>query len=183
MTFDDLEAMRDWLVEKGHIQPEERDTVSIHACRTDDAALVASSSQQPPEEGREMADTPNEVKIGGTIKWEPKFFEPKSDDQKLIAVFAIEWIRPKSEKKSVFNIKAFGDMAETLKKENIAQGDEVVVSGSLNETNWKDKQTDEWKKQIEVWASKVEIGDRANGGDESGDFGGSTDADDDDIPF
>lgn len=183
-TAGEHERLRDWMVEKGYITEAEKDKVALHICRTDDATLVASSGQtSTPEEGSEMADMPNKVEIGGTIKWEPKFFEPKSDDQKLICVFAIEWVRPKSEKKSVFNIKAFGDLAEELKKENVAQGDVVTVLGGLNETNWKDKQTDEWKKQIEVWANKVTFSERAAG--EDGDFGdsGSTDAEDDDIPF
>ncbi len=131
-----------------------------------------------------MADSANKVEISGQIKWEPKFFEPREEGQKLISLFSIEWVRPKSEKKSVFSVKAFGDLAEELKKEGIAQGDTVSVVGSLNETNWKDKQTDEWKKQIEVWAHKVEFIERLSAPDTS-DFVpvGNAPADDDSIPF
>lgn len=34
----DEEALRDWLVEQGHIKPEERDTIALRACRMPDWA-------------------------------------------------------------------------------------------------------------------------------------------------
>lgn len=126
----------------------------------------------------------NKVEIEGVVKWEPRVFEPQNSDQKWIFVFAIEWVRPKSDnKRSVFHIKAFGDVAEKLRDENLSVGDTVLVSGSLNESKWKDKKTDEWRNQIETWATKVEIKERI-GGDDSGEFAAvGADAADDDIPF
>lgn len=123
----------------------------------------------------------NRIEIGGTVKWPPKFFEPQAEGQKTIAVFAIEWERPKSDgKKSVFHIKAFGDLADKLKNEKLDEGDSVFVVGSLNESKWKDKKTDEWKNRIEVWPLSVEFLERGDGG---GDFAAAPAADDDDIPF
>jgi single-stranded DNA-binding protein len=176
--------IRQWLVDNGHISEAEKDTISIMACRTGDAGLVASSEQKPPEEGSEMSDMTNKVEIEGTVKWEPRVFEPREEGQKVIVSFAIEWERPKTDKKSVFHVKAFGDLAEKLKDDNLGEGDVVTVTGSLNESKWKDKKTDEWRNQIETWATKVEIGERA-GGDDGGDFGGGDEpaAEDDDIPF
>lgn len=185
-VFEDLEAIRDWLVEKGHITEAEKDTIALNVCRTDDVALVASSGPTgTPEEGREMADSVNKVEIRGVVKWEPRKFDPKEEGQKTILVFAIEWERPKSEKRSVFHVKTFGDLADELVKEKLDQGDTVLVSGSLNETKWKDKKTEEWVNRVEVWANKVEIEERTSGDDSGGDFGGgeTPDAEDDDIPF
>ena len=124
----------------------------------------------------------NKIEIGGVVKWEPKFFDPKEAGQKTIAVFAIEWERPKSDgKKSVFHVKAFGDLADKLKGEKLDQGDTVLVTGSLNESKWKDKKTDEWKNRIEVWPLSVEFLERGDGGGDFGTPAGT--ADDDDIPF
>lgn len=132
-----------------------------------------------------MSDvTTNKSEVSGTVKWEPRVFAPREEGQKTIVSFAIEWQRPKSEKKSVFHIKAFGDLAEKLVEDSLSQGDSIVAEGSLNETNWKDKKTDEWKTQIEVWANKVEFIDRANGGDFGGtDAGKSGYEEDADLPF
>ena len=124
----------------------------------------------------------NEVKIGGVVKWDPRVFEPRESGQKTIVVFAVEWERPKSDgKKSVFHVKAFGDLADKLKGEKLAQGDTVVVRGSLNESKWKDKKTDEWRNQIEVWPLAVEFLQRGDGG---GDFAApSASSNDDEFPF
>lgn len=123
----------------------------------------------------------NRIEIGGTVKWPPRFFDPKEDGQKAIVIFAIEWERPKSDgKKSVFHIKAFGDMAEKLKSEQLDEGDAVAVIGSLNESKWKDKRTDEWKSRVEIWPMSVEFISRGNGGS---DFVTSPTEDDDNIPF
>lgn len=133
-----------------------------------------------------MADQVNELKVAGTLKWEPRVFEPKEDGQKTIFTFAIEWVRPKSDKKSVFNVKAFGKLADELVSEKLDQGDEVTITGSLNETRWKDKKTDEWVNRVEIWANKVEVVGRAGGSaPDTSDFvavGGAVD-DDSDIPF
>lgn len=132
-----------------------------------------------------MSDMKNTVEIQGTVKWEPRIFEPQNSDQKVIVSAAIEWVRPKTDnKRSVFHVKAFGELAEKLKSEKLDQGDVITVSGSLNESKWKDKKTDDWKNQIEIWATKVEIDERAGGGDVP-DFepSGPASADDDDIPF
>ncbi len=128
----------------------------------------------------------NKTEIEGMVKWAPKFFEPKEEGQKIISSFAIEWERPKSGgKKSVFHVKAFGDLAEKLRDENLDEGDTVTIAGSLNESKWKDKKTDEWRNQIEVWANKVEIGERAGGPEpDTSDFVpvGGVEAEED-IPF
>lgn len=125
----------------------------------------------------------NEATVEGYVKWEPRVFEPREDGQKLIMVFAIEQTRPKSDKKSVFRVKAFGDLAQKLKDDNLDIGDRVIVEGSLNENKWKDKQTDQWKDQIEIWPLKVEFVERASG-DTGDDFGApAAGAEDDDIPF
>lgn len=128
-----------------------------------------------------MSDSVNKVEIEGIVKWEPKFFEPREEGQKTIGVFAIEWVRPKSDKKSVFHVKAFGDLANKLKDEKLAEGDKVLVKGSLNESKWKDKQTDEWKNRIELWPLSVDFIERGDGGGDFGDTGSSSA--DDDIPF
>lgn len=130
-----------------------------------------------------MSDSVNKVELQGVVKWSPNFFEPREEGQKMIAVFAIEWVRPKSDKKSVFHIKGFGDLAEKLKSDNLSEGDTVRVEGSLNESKWKDKKTDEWKNRIEVWPLKVEFIERGDGDGDFGDSGASATADDDDIPF
>lgn len=130
-----------------------------------------------------MSDMVNKVEIQGTVKWEPRIFEPQNSDQKVIVSAAIEWVRPKTDnKRSVFHIKAFGDLAEKLRDEKISEGDVITVTGSLNESKWKDKKTDEWKNQIEIWATKVEI-DARNDSEGGDDFGGPATADEDDIPF
>lgn len=180
--------IREWLVEHGHMAAQERDKTSLNICHAGPEELIGSLHRKSnPHSGRQdMADSPNKIEIGGTIKWEPRTFEAQEEGQKTIVVFAIEWERPKSGKKSVFNIKAFGDLADELKKEGVSQGDVVSIVGSLNETNWKDKKTDEWKKQIEVWANKVEFVERISGSKpDTSDFvpvGSATEADDD-IPF
>lgn len=129
-----------------------------------------------------MSDSINKVEIEGVVKWEPKFFEPREEGQKLIGVFAVEWVRPKSDnKRSVFHVKSFGDLATKLKDEKLAEGDTVLIKGSLNESKWKDKQTDEWKNRIELWPLSVEFVERGDGGS---DFAAAAPtADDEDIPF
>jgi len=176
----DDQILRDWLVERGHITPEDRDNVHLLACRTGRSGLVSSPEQIPPEEGSEMSDMVNKVELQGTVKWEPRVFEPREEGQKVIVSFAIEWERPKTDKKSVFHVKTFGDLAETLRNDNLGEGDVVTITGSLNESKWKDKKTDEWRNQIETWATKVEIGERAGGEDFAPVGGGESD---DDIPF
>lgn len=179
--------LRQWLVDKGHIPEAEKDTIALHICRTGDAGLVASPGQKdhPQRKAATTMGDKNSVEIEGTVKWEPRVFEPREEGQKVIMSFAIEWERPKTDKKSVFHVKAFGDLAEKLRDEKLDEGDEVTVTGSLNESKWKDKKTDEWRNQIETWATKVEIGERAGGGsdDGDGDFAPASDAEDDDIPF
>ena len=177
------QVLRQWLVDQGHIPPEARDTVALHICRTGhgEADMVSPPHQQ---EDEKMSDKfVNRAEVEGIVKWEPRVFEPREDGQKLIMVFAIEQPKGKTDKKQVFRCKVFGDTAEKLKDERLDIGDRVRVEGILNENKWKDKQTDEWKDQIEIWPSKVEFVERADGGGD-GDFGGgSSDAEDDDIPF
>lgn len=120
----------------------------------------------------------NKVEISGTVKWDPNVFPPRNDEQKPILVFAVEHHKPKSQRTSVFHVKAYGDLVDTLTAENLAQGDKVVVTGSLNEAKWKDKQTDEWKNRIEIWAFNVEFVERAGAPDLAG-----VAASFDDIPF
>jgi single-stranded DNA-binding protein len=119
----------------------------------------------------------NEVSLEGILKWEPKKFDPKQDGQKPIMVFALEQTQENTDRRSLFHCKAYGDLAGTLAQENLSQGDRILVEGRLNESKWKDKQTDEWKSRIEVWARKVEFVDRVAAGVAAGgdDF--------DDIPF
>jgi len=124
----------------------------------------------------------NSVEIEGTVKWEPKIFPPQQEGQKPIMVFAVEY-EGKGDRKSVFHMKVYGSLVETLDTENLSQGDTVVVNGLLNEARWKDKQTDEWVNRIEVWANKVEfVGRVADGGGEEFATAGAG-ASDDDIPF
>lgn len=104
--------------------------------------------------------TTNKVEISGVVKWDPNVFPPRSEDQKPIMVFAVEFTNEKSNRTSVFHVKSYGELAETLQTENISQGDAVIVSGSLNEAKWKDKRTDEWKSRVEIWARTVEFTDR-----------------------
>lgn len=119
----------------------------------------------------------NSVEISGVVKWDPNVFPPRSDDQKAILVFAIEFTNAKSNRTSVFHAKAYGDLAETLQAENLSQGDGVIVSGSLNEAKWKDKRTDEWKSRVEIWARTVTFTDRTAASVGAGSIS------DDDIPF
>lgn len=121
----------------------------------------------------------NTVEIQGVVKWEPKLFPPREEGQKPIMVFALEYAG-KNNRTSVFHFKAYGDLAETLDTEQIAQGDTVLVTGMLNEAKWKDKKTDEWVNRIEVWANKVEFVERVGGGEFVPVGGG---AEDDDLPF
>lgn len=184
--MNDEQVIRDWLVERGHIKPEERDAVALSICRMPDWAgdTIPTST---PGRGSAMSESVNKVEVSGIVKWEPRIFEPREEGQKCITIFAIEWVRPKSDnKRSVFHCKAFGQLAEKLRDERLAQGDTVLVSGSLNESNWKDKKTDEWKNQIEIWPLKVEFMDRAEGGtapDTSDFVPVSGVAEDEDIPF
>ena len=121
----------------------------------------------------------NTVEIQGVVKWEPKLFPPREDGQKPIMVFALEYAG-KNNRTSVFHFKAYGDLAETLDTEQLAQGDTVLVAGMLNEAKWKDKKTDEWVNRIEVWANKVEFVERVGGGEFAPVGDGAAD---DDIPF
>jgi len=52
-------------------------------------------------------------------------------------------------------------MTQTLQSKGLTQGDQVVVTGSLNEAKWKDRNTDEWKSRVEVWAHNVDFVSRA----------------------
>ena len=105
--------------------------------------------------------TTNNVEISGIVKWDPNVFPPKSEDQKPIMVFAVEFKREKSNRSSVFHVKSYGDMTQTLQSKGLTQGDQVVVTGSLNEAKWKDRNTDEWKSRVEVWAHNVDFVSRA----------------------
>lgn len=107
----------------------------------------------------------NRVEVEGYVKWEPNVFPPRNEEQKPILVFAVEHQKPKSQRTSVFHIKAYGDLVDTLTNENLSQGDKVVVTGSLNEAKWKDKRTDEWKNRIEIWATGVEFTERGGSPD------------------
>lgn len=122
--------------------------------------------------------TTNNVEISGIVKWQPNVFPPKSEDQKPIMVFAVEYQREKSNRTSVFHVKSYGELTETLQGNNLSQGDVVVVSGSLNEAKWKDRNTDEWKSRVEVWARNVDFVSRA-----SGDTSTRSVESFDDIPF
>lgn len=137
-----------------------------------------------------MSDGVNKVEIEGIVKWEPRVFEPQEEGHKTITVFAIEWVRPKSDnKRSVFHVKTFGKLAEKLKAEKISQGDTVLLKGSINESKWKDKQTDEWRNQIEIWPLSVEFKERVEGTPEDEEDtstftpSGNDEEDADDIPF
>lgn len=121
----------------------------------------------------------NRVEVEGYIKWEPNVFPPRNEEQKPILVFAVEHQKPKSQRTSVFHIKVYGDLVDTLTSENLSQGDKVVVTGSLNEAKWKDKRTDEWKNRIEIWASSVEFTERGGGTPDLAAVAASFD----DIPF
>jgi single-stranded DNA-binding protein len=105
--------------------------------------------------------TTNNVEISGIVKWDPNVFPPKSEDQKPIMVFAVEFKREKSNRSSVFHVKSYGDLTQTLQSKGLTQGDQVVVTGSLNEAKWKDRNTDEWKSRVEVWAHNVDFVSRA----------------------
>jgi post-segregation antitoxin (ccd killing protein) len=126
-----------------------------------------------------MADYTNKIELAGKIKWEPKVFAAREEGQKDIMVFALEYHRPKSTKLSVFHVKLYGDVAEKAKTEKINIGDEVKVTGIINESKWKDKQTDQWNSRVEIWPNQLEVLSRVTDfvGVGAGDF------DDDSIPF
>lgn len=93
----------------------------------------------------------NTVSITGTVRWQPNVNETKTGTK----VASLTLVLEDDQRESPSNIKvsAFGDLASLLEQYN--EDDYLQVDGYLFESRWKDKRTDEWKREVGVRAQSV----------------------------
>jgi single-stranded DNA-binding protein len=81
----------------------------------------------------------NETRHQGIVATEPEFSKTANDGIKLKFVIYIKEFRPGQEPVTVFiPITAFGKTAESARKDNLAKGHLVTISGKLEIRNYKD---------------------------------------------
>lgn len=101
----------------------------------------------------------NYVTVTGNVTRDPELRFSKSG--MAIAQFGIAWNRyrgPDAEESdddvSFFDITCFRQMAENVAA-SVHKGNRVTVSGTLNQSRWKDKDTDKGRSKVEILADDV----------------------------
>jgi len=122
----------------------------------------------------------NKIEVSGTVKWEPKVWPARNEDQSDVVQFSIEYEEARTNRKSVFNCKGFYKSAEKLtaacQSGDLDVGTHIKVSGKLIEEKWKDKKTDEWVNRVTIHVAEHEILEPKEPTE-------SAASSDDDIPF